>query len=66
MDEMIRMVRVNREYAEGLRLNVVADGQVWDVDHSVTHAYYEGQVDALDRLLEAWKFLGYKVDGEVE
>lgn len=55
MGELMRMVRVNREYAEEMRVNVINDGGVWDAAHGAAHAYYEGQVDALDRLLEVWR-----------
>lgn len=52
MDELMRIVRVNREYAlEKL------DESTTDYDR----AYYAGAKNALGRVLEAWDFLGYKV-----
>lgn len=54
MDKLLRIVRVNYEVALEKRRKAVEADEWEHVD------YYEGQADALGRVLEAWDFLGIK------
>lgn len=63
MDELVRMVRVNREHAEEQRAKIEGTYgplSFWSNDDTQDYEYWSGQVDAFDRVLEAWKFLGVK------
>lgn len=63
MDELMRIVRVNREYAEERRDAIEGKYEVmafWGNDDTTDYEYWSGQVDALERVLASWEFLGHK------
>lgn len=68
MDELMRIVRVNREYAEEKRDAIEVKYKAmafWSNDDTTDYEYWSGQMDALERVLLAWESLGYKVrEGE--
>jgi len=55
---MVQMVNTSREYALECKEAIVKkyeDGGMWSPDDTSDHDYYEGQVDALERALMAYK-----------
>ena len=58
MSEFVRMINTSREYAVEQSQAIVAkyaNGGFWSNEDVSDHNYYEGQADALERALMAYK-----------
>lgn len=58
MSEFVQMVNTSREYALEQKKAIVdkyENGGMWSSDDTSDHDYYEGQVDALERALMAYR-----------